>query len=110
MKKAAYLIVIIGLCLVINSLAHSIYNLWHKQDLLVSAQRNLALAKQKNQELKAKYKIVTTKEFVEEEAHDKLFMVRSGEHQVIITDKAKTNAKKEFAPHPNWQQWLDLFL
>lgn len=109
MKKAAYLIVIIGLCLVINSLAHSIYNLWHKQDLLISAQRNLALAKQKNQELKAKYKIVTTKEFIEEEAHDKLFMVRSGEHQVIITDKAKTNAKREFAPKQNWEQWLNLF-
>ncbi len=109
MKKAAYLIVIIGLCLVINSLVHSIYNLWHKQDLLISAQKNLALAQQKNQELKAKYKIVTTKEFVEEEAHDKLFMVRNGEHQVIITDKAKTNAKKEFAPKPNWEQWLSLF-
>lgn len=67
---------IIVCILIINGLVHSIYDLWKKQDLVVSAKDELAKEKQKNQELKTQLVYVQSGEFVEEEARNKLFMVK----------------------------------
>ena len=112
MKKVAYILIVFGLVLVINSLIHSIYNLWQKQDLVTSAQKELDKQKQLNQKLKAQIEFAQTPQFIEQQAHDKLFLVRPDQQEVLFSDKpifSENNVKiKESIP--NWKQWLNLFL
>jgi len=111
MKKAAFILTVIVLALIINSLIHSIYDLWNKQDLLTSAQKELEAQKLKNQKLKGELSYVQTRQFIEEEAHNKLFLVKPGEQQVLISKNLidQNEAKKAKENLPNWQKWLNLF-
>ncbi|PIR79786.1 MAG: hypothetical protein COU25_03395 [Candidatus Levybacteria bacterium CG10_big_fil_rev_8_21_14_0_10_35_13] len=111
MKKAAYILIVIVLFLAINSLVHSILDLWQKQDLITSAQKELDREIQKNQKLKAQYEYVQTPEFIEKEAHNKLFLVKEGEQEVLISQSllSKTQARRKMEERSNWEKWLDLF-
>lgn len=111
MKKAAFILIILILLFIINGLLHSIYDLWHKQDLLISAQKDLERAKMQNQKLKGDLSYVQTPQFIEEQAHDKLFLVKPGEQEVLIPADLldKGQAQKQVESIPNWQKWLQLF-
>ena len=111
MKKAAYIVVVIVLLLMINGLLHSIYDIWHKQDLVTSAQKQLDRAKLENQKLKAELSFAQTPQFLEEQAHNKLFLVKPGEQEVLISPSltGKNQVQKQTQNIPNWQQWLNLF-
>jgi cell division protein FtsB len=112
MKKAIYIGAIIVLLLMINGLLHSIYDIWHKQDLLTSAQKQLDREKLENQKLKGELSYAQTPQFLEEQAHNKLFLVKPGEQEVLISQTLK-NQNKSTKPNsqslPNWQKWLNLF-
>ena len=112
MKKAAFIITVIVLLLIINSLAHSIYDLWHKQDLLTSAQKQLQAEKLKNQKLKAELSFVKSPQFTEEQARNKLFLVKPGEQEVLISQNLKqvSSGQKSQENIPNWKKWIDIFL
>ncbi len=109
MKRFLYLGAILVLLVVINGFAHSIYDLWTKRDVVKEAQQNLEKEKMQNQKLKKELSKVGTKEFVEQEARNKLFLVKPDEKVVIIPVASKSAEKKE-PPKPNWQKWVDLFL
>ena len=79
LKKTGFLIVVIILMLIINNLIHSIYDIWSKQDLLNQAEKQLSKEESKNQKLKADLSYVQTQQFIEEEARNKLFLVKPGE-------------------------------
>jgi cell division protein FtsB len=95
----------------INGLFHSIYDIWHKQDLLVSAQKQLDREKLLNQKLKGELSFAQTPQFLEEQAHNKLFLVKPGEQEVLISQtlKNQNQPQKQAQNIPNWQQWLQLF-
>ncbi len=111
MKKAAFILIVLILLFIINGLAHSIYDLWHKQDLLTSAQKQLSQEKLQNQKLKAGLSYVKTPQFLEEQAHDKLFLVKPGEQEVLISQtlRNQNQPQKQKQNTPNWQKWLKLF-
>lgn len=111
MKKALFIVAVIVLLFIINGLLHSIYDLWHKQDLLTSAQKQLQQEQQKNQKLKGELSYVSSQQFIEEEAHNKLFLVKPGEQEVLISQKTSGKSSNSKQPQniPNWQQWLNLF-
>jgi len=113
MKKAVYIVIVIVLLLMINGLLHSIYDIWHKQDLLTSAQKQLEREKQENQKLEGELSYAQTPQFLEEQAHDKLFLVKPGEQYVLISPNLLKNQNQSAKPVqrniPNWQQWLNLF-
>jgi cell division protein FtsB len=111
MKKVIYIVVVVVLLLMINGLLHSIYDIWHKQDLLVSAQKELDREKLKNQKLKGELSYAQTPQFLEEQAHNKLFLVKPGEQEVLISPDLinKNQPQKQNNKIPNWQKWLQLF-
>ena len=111
MKKAAFILIVLILLFIINGLFHSIYDLWHKQDLLTSAQKDLERAKMQNQKLKGELSTVNSPQFIEEQAHNKLFLVKPGEQEVLIAPelKNKNQPQKQAENIPNWQKWLQLF-
>ena len=110
MKKVFYIVVVIVLILIINGLAHSIYDLWSKKDLITSGQRKLDEEKLRNQKLKGELSYVVTHEFIEEQARDSLFLSKPNEKEVILPTASKSASEKKQPPKPNWQKWLDLFL
>lgn len=105
-------IIIICLISIIQSL-RSIYDLWHKKDLVLRAQNHLHQVQQENKQLKEQLIFVQTPQFVEEEARNKLFLVKQGEKNVIIAkDLIATGsgeAVKSISSIPIWAQWLQAF-
>lgn len=112
MKKILFFI---SLCLAIGIIVHlvtSIYTLWHKQDVVVSAEKELQKQQAENKALKQQFKTVTVSGFVEEEARNKLFWVKPGEQEVMIAKETATPTKTPQATkdtRPYWQQWISVF-
>ena len=106
MKKVLFFVVLIASILVINNLIHSIYGLWQKRDLVTLAQKELIRQKQENQRLKSQLSYVKSKEFVEQEARNKLFWVKPGEQQVLMSqDLVKESTPSAQAnKDPNWDR------
>ena len=111
MKRILYLIVVVGLILVNNGLIHSVIELWNKQNVVKEAQIKLDLEKKENEKLKDQLAYVQTNAFIENEARDKLFLVKPGESEVLISkDLLPSNRPKTIStPKPVWQQWAGLF-
>jgi cell division protein FtsB len=112
-KKIAYFTIIIVLLLTINDLAHSIYSIWQKQDLIVQAQQDLTTEKNENNELKKQIAQVNKPQFIESEARDKLLLAKPGEGVIMIPsnqlDIPSTVTTKTVDTRPNWQKWWNVF-
>ena len=111
MKKIFFLATIVVSIIIINSLVKSIYDLWHKEDLVIGAMQELKEQKIENERLKERLSYVKTDEFIEEEVRNKLFMVKPGESEVIIPKELIEAKPAEILPDPpNWKKWIDLIL
>lgn len=113
MKKVLYLLILIISLFIINNLVRSIANLWQKHDLISEAQVQLQKEKNEHQKLEDQLSQVQRPDFVEEEARNKLFMVKPGEKVVIMgdgkEDTAVTQTQANTPPPPVWQQWINVF-
>lgn len=113
MKRISSIVIVIICVFIINNLIHSIYTLWQKQDVLVAAQQDLQKAKQKNSGLKQQITQVKSPNFIEEQARDKLLLVKPGEDVVVVPPELIVGDKPLPVRHApvkaNWQQWWDLF-
>lgn len=83
-------------------------------DRLQEATERLHQLEVKNKELKHKLEEVKTPAFLEEQARDKLGLVKEGETIVIIPEEKLNQVlgitdKIEEIKLPNWQGWLKLF-
>lgn len=108
-KRLIFIGFVIVSLLVIHGLASSIYDLWHKQDLIKSQNSSLERNLAENRELKAKLKHVQTQEFIEEEARNKLFLSKPGEKEILLP--SSTSAPSTHTVYiSNWQKWVQLFL
>ena len=108
MKKILFVVVVIICLFVINDLIHSIYDIWQKKDFVREVQQELNFQKQENQRLKSALSYSQTQEFIEKEARNKLFMVKTGEQKVLIPKELEKSLEGENSD-PNWKQWWDLF-
>jgi len=113
MKRIVFFIILASSIFIINNLVRSIYTLWQKYDLVTLAQKERDRQKQENQRLKSQLSHVKSKEFVEETARNKLFLVKPGEQEVLIpedlikgTSTPSAQVKKD---DPNWRKWWELF-
>lgn len=110
MKKILYIVAIVVGLLIINNLARSTYELWSKKDVIVSAQRELEAQKKENKDLKNRLKNAQDEEFIEEEARNKLLLVKPGEQNVFVPKLTGTEEHKtKVDTRPNWEKWRDLF-
>lgn len=112
MRKIVYISVIIILLLIINGLVHSSYSLWEKQKLVDQARKELDIEQQKNKQIKAQLSQATSYEFIEEQARNKLMLVKPQEQQVILSERLIKEHEKEFvtrSQEPVWKQWVLLF-
>ena len=113
LKKIVFFGIIIASFFVMNSLVHSIYTLWQKNELVTEATSELQKEKKENQTLKKKIAEVKKPQFVEEEARNKLFLAKPGEGVLVIPSEY-AHAHPSSAPkppdfRPNWQKWWETF-
>ncbi len=110
MKKIIFIIAIIISLLIIKNLVFSIYGLWQKQDLFVQAQKETEKEKKRNAELKSSISIAKSPQFIEEQARNKLFLVKPGESEIILP-KSDNKGSSHAQPQniPNWEKWFRLF-
>jgi len=113
--KKVILFILVAICLVIiNNLVHSIIDLWQKQEFLTTAQANLQQEEQQNKKLQNQLKVVSQKQFVEEQARDKLLLIKPGENVVLIPtgmlpQGTQSNTNGEVIEKPHWQEWWEYF-
>ncbi|HSX08729.1 MAG TPA: septum formation initiator family protein [Candidatus Saccharimonadales bacterium] len=112
-KKIAFFAIIIILLLTINDLAHSIYDIWQKQDLIVQAQKELLTEQKESKQLKNQIAQVRQPQFVESQARDKLLLAKPGEGVIVIPSSQlnlpSQNTSKPKDMRPNWQKWWEIF-
>lgn len=111
MKKLLFILVLMASLFIIRNLLISIYSLWQKQDLIVRSQDQLKREKDKNAALKEKIKEAQSLDFIEQEARNKLLMVKEGEQEILISKKLLASPDAPVQPHvkSNFQEWIDLF-
>jgi cell division protein FtsB len=111
MKKIIFIVIVAILLLIINDLVRSICDVWQKKDVISQAQTELNIQKQENRRLKSALSYVRTQEFVEKEARDKLFMVKTGEQKVLLEDDSSSSGQTQGIGDndPNWKKWWNLF-
>ncbi|OGH48285.1 MAG: hypothetical protein A3A51_00615 [Candidatus Levybacteria bacterium RIFCSPLOWO2_01_FULL_39_10] len=111
MKKIFFFASIIVGVIIINSLVRSIYNLLQKEELVSGAMMELEAEKRLNKELKERLSYVKSDQFIEEEARNKLFLVKEGESEVLIPKILIATASPTPTPiPPNWRQWINLIM
>lgn len=111
-RKIVFFSIILASVFVINSLVHSIFTLWQKNDLIVKAKQELEKQERENRELKKKLADVKKPDFLEKEVRNKLFMAKTGEGVVVLpTDyfKKENQDKKIVDSRPNWKKWWEVF-
>ncbi len=112
MKRIIFAILVFSLSLVIVGLARSIYDLWKKQDLVISYQKQLVKQKNENQTLKQKLSLTNNPKFVEQQARDNLFLSKPGEQNILIPSGlliSSSSARPIEDLIPNWKKWWNLF-
>lgn len=114
MKKALFIITLIVSLFFINNLVRSIFNLWQKQSLLEREKKELAKAKEENKRLKEQFYYVQSPEFIEEQARNKLLLLKPEEQRILISDNltlATESGKKRIEKNKeaNWRRWWELF-
>lgn len=113
MKRIIFTGIVILLVVVIFNLGKSIFSLWQKKDVLITTQHKLDQLQKDNKRLKQQYAQVQSPQFVEEQARDKLFLVKPGEQTIVISSSmfgsSEVSKPSSSSQQPNWQQWWDLF-
>lgn len=114
MKRVFFIIVLVASLFFINNLTRSIFGLWQKQNLVEKERIELLKAKEENQRLKEQLSRVQSPEFIEEQARNKLLLLKPEEQRILISNNltsATQSGKKSVGEHKeaNWKRWWDLF-
>lgn len=115
MKKKVLFVIISLICIVIAyNLLTQIFNALKSEERLSTAAEALYKLEVKNKQLKQKLEEISSKEFIEEQARNKLNLSKLGETVVIIPDEkinqvlgASESASEKRLP--NWLGWWRLF-
>jgi len=112
-KPIQILIIIVGIILIV-SLSRSILKMFKARDELKLAEQKIEELQKEAASLTEKKEFYQSEEFIEQEARNKLNMVKEGEIVVVLPPNIKEIlGEKETQPQtsvPNWRQWLNLFL
>ena len=112
-KPIQILIIIVGIILIV-SLSRSILKMFKARDELKLAEQKIEELQEEAASLTEKKEFYQSEEFIEQEARNKLNMVKEGETVVVLPPNVKEIlGEKEIQPQisvPNWRQWLNLFL
>jgi cell division protein FtsB len=103
---------IVGL-FIIFGLSRSLFDLWHRRDIVVERKNALEAVEAENLRLKKDLEESQTPEFIEKQAREKLNLAKPDEVVVIV---AKATVSGTFVQgagkgdeKPSWRVWWELF-
>ncbi len=109
-KTVILIIIIIVLLLVIKNIVGSIISLQQNSLIVTDLKQQEIAEKEKKRFLEQKLYYVSTQQFIESEAREKLGMVKPGEHIVLAPPPTQKNIKSISEDYsPNWLKWWKLF-
>jgi len=109
-KRLLPFLIIILLVIVIKNNISAILSTFNNTNTTQSLNNKLGEAKKENKYLSEQLKYVKTDQFVEEQAQNKLGLLKSGEYFVIAPTTTPLDTNIEVMDQkPNWQKWLELF-
>lgn len=109
-KTIILVIVIFALLLAIKNIVGSILTLRQNSRIVTTIKQQEKAEKQKREFLKQQLYFVNTSQFIENEAREKLGMVKPGEHIVLAPPPINKAQKVAIVDNsPNWQKWWRLF-
>ncbi len=110
MKKVFLLLLAFLLLIIVRNNISGIFKGLQNENTAGNLKKELASEERKNQFLKERLFYVKTDQFIEEEARQKLGMVKNGEYIVIAPTSAPLNRERiTIDDKPNWKKWLELF-
>ncbi|MEK7127342.1 MAG: septum formation initiator family protein [Patescibacteria group bacterium] len=104
-----YLVIIIGLILIVNTV-RAIVQAWQAGDRVDRRGQKINLLEKENEKIKQKIAEVESPEYLEQIARDKLNLSKPGEEIVILPKDifATPSANLNVDTRSNWQKWRDL--
>jgi cell division protein FtsB len=109
-KTIILLIIIFVLLLVIKNIVASIVSLRQNSQIVTTLKQQENTEKEKKRFLQEQLYYVNTPQFIENEAREKLGMVKPGEHIVLAPPPAPaTSPSNPTNFTPNWKKWWNLF-
>ena len=112
-KPIQILIIIIGIVLIV-SLSRSILKMFKARDELRLVEQKIEELQKEAASLTVKKEFYQSEDFIEQEARNKLNMVKEGETVVVLPSNLeeifREREKQPQTSLPNWRQWLNLFL
>lgn len=110
MRKFLPFLIIILLLIIIRNSVISLSDSLKNENTKEKLEQKLANEEKKNKFLKERLFYVKTDQFVEEQAKEKLGMLRSGEFFVIAPTSTPMGREKiVIDDKPNWKKWWELF-
>ncbi len=115
LRKNITFVAIVGLFfLLLYSLSKQIYDSLQAGKRLYDAQAQLQTLEDNNLKLKSEFKNVSSLNFIEEQARDRMDLAKPNETVVIISQSEldKIMAQERKVPQvklPYWQGWLNIF-
>jgi cell division protein FtsB len=101
--------IIISIALVVQ-LTHSINGLGKRGGVVEEAETRLQKVQEENNNLKEQAQYVTSTQFVEEQARNKLNMARPGEVVAMVPKASPTpTPSPTLPPKANWELWMEAF-
>lgn len=110
MKKILALLTMFMLAIITRNIIISMHKLSSERERINSLSQNLEHEKKENQFLNEHLLYVKSDEFIEEQARNKLGMVKEGEYMIMepqSTESAEFQTEKR--EEPNWKKWWRLF-
>lgn len=109
-KTLILLGIIVVLLLLIKNIVSSILSLRQNSHIVTSLEQQEKDELQKREFLKQQLYFSKTPEFIENEAREKLGMVKPGEYIVLAPPPKKDEKKSVVIDNsPNWKKWWNLF-
>lgn len=111
-------VVLFGLFLLFN-FTYSIYSLWQKGDIVSEREQYLRSLEKEQEELKTQLSYTMRPDFIEEEARNKLNLVKPDETLIVLSERIATTSgqeqyKEEISSNTVFQRvfhkWVELFV
>jgi len=109
---------IVAALFLLYSVARNISRITNADQSLDDARRELARLEDQQTTLQKELEKVTSQEFVEKEARDKLNLAKEGEIVLVLPEDGvlkslsprRVKAEEAYTlPDPNWKKWMQLF-
>lgn len=102
-------VLVVCIWLIVNSV-HTMWDLWHRRDILVVRREKLRLLEEENKALEKLFSEAKTPQFIERMAREKLGLLKEGESLVLFgAEEEVTPAAAIEVMEANWVRWLSVF-